>query len=557
MSFVKELDKLSTISGFKSYKHFLYMFFLPSIVGILILAIVLSQIPYVPMLVLLPTVLSLLAIIVVYPFIEYNKQKKSIHDNLHYFITYAGTISTMDVTRNVLFKRISEKAVFGEISIIFGKIYYLAKKWNLGYASACRKVAYQVPSPIFADFLDRLAVVMDFGQDLSSFLVQEQSEILNDYAIEYKKSINSIDLFKEIFVAVTVSTAFLVGLGLLAPLLLDIAVENIVLFAVLGVLFVDVIMIVITFSVIPKDKLIIRGKHQNKELKKLQKTFLISIIITGLFFLLLLGRLELMLVLALASFPLIIPGLMASGIEKKIIKKDSQFPVFTRIVGASIDVGNRGVISALRSTQVHDFDALNDMAHHLYRRLRVGAEKFESWNYFAEESGSDLINNFTRIYIESIYLGGNAQKIGEIVSNNTSRLNSLRKLRVQASKSLRGTLYGALIGIVGTIYISAQISETLVEVFSSVPEIEGSVVNVAGSILPTISTIDFSVVYMYIALLVLIHSVSSAVIMKLIDGGSIYGCLIDIVNMLVIGSLLALLLPPLADMMLPEIQPIG
>ena len=46
------------------------------------------------------------------------------------------------------------------------KILYLAKQWNLGYAKTCRMIAKISPSAIFADFLDRMAAVLDFGEDL-------------------------------------------------------------------------------------------------------------------------------------------------------------------------------------------------------------------------------------------------------------------------------------------------------------------------------------------------------------------------------------------------------
>lgn len=554
MEFIDKLDKISMVAGFKSYKTLIFGYMLPATATLVVLAIALSYVPYIPKIVLIPTILSLVAVIYIYPFIEMFKQKKSIHDNLHFFITYAGTIATMDVTRDVLFKRISEKEIFGDISRIFGKIYYFSKKWNLGYAASCRKVADQVPSPIFADFLDRLAVVMDFGQDLQRFFAQEQEEILNDFSTEYKKSIENIEVFKEVFVAMTVSVAFLVGIGLLAPLLMEIPVDNIVLYAVIGIFFLDLIMVVGITNALPKDKLVIRAKNKNPHLRKTRLTFFITLGISIIIFLATLSAMPLIVSFAVASLPMLIPGLMAVNLEKEIIKKDEQFPVFARTLGASIDVGNRGVISALYSTQVHYFGSLDTLSHSLYRRLRVGSDKMLSWKLFAEESGSDLMNNFTPIYIESIYLGGNAQEIGEIVSKNTAKLISLRKLRIQAAGSLRSVLYGALIGIVGTIFISAKISETLVGVFTSLPNVDGSVVDVAGTILPSLVSVNFDTVYVYIAILVFIHSVASAIVMKYIDGGTLYASVIDMVNMLVIGAILSLFVPPLADLILPNIS---
>ncbi|MFW6243032.1 MAG: type II secretion system F family protein, partial [bacterium] len=94
----------------------------------------------------------------------------------------------------MLFKKIAEEKEYGELRNIAEKIIYLAKKWNLGYAKTCRKIAKLTPSELFKDFLDRLAAVLDFGEDLEVFLVEEQDAVMDDFANEYKQSIQNIKL---------------------------------------------------------------------------------------------------------------------------------------------------------------------------------------------------------------------------------------------------------------------------------------------------------------------------------------------------------------------------
>ena len=100
----------------------------------------------------------------------FEKIKINVHERIHLFITFAGTISTIDLDRSTFFRKIIEKKEFGYISKITEKLLYFAKSWNLGFAVTCRQLEALSPSRILADFLDRLAVTIDFGEPLEVFL---------------------------------------------------------------------------------------------------------------------------------------------------------------------------------------------------------------------------------------------------------------------------------------------------------------------------------------------------------------------------------------------------
>jgi len=62
-----------------------------------------------------------------YPYMMFERKKVNIHENIHLFITYAGTISTLHISRFMLFKKIAENKKYGAISEAAEKILYLAK----------------------------------------------------------------------------------------------------------------------------------------------------------------------------------------------------------------------------------------------------------------------------------------------------------------------------------------------------------------------------------------------------------------------------------------------
>jgi flagellar protein FlaJ len=553
------LDRMSAVSGYSSFDEMLKEYFIPVGTTVILTSILIPYIMAVPWWSGFIIAALGIAFLVGYPYSQYIETKQSIERNLHYFITYAGTISTVDIPRTKLFRKISENENFGYISDVFSRIHYLAKDWNLGYAHATREMSEKVPSPILADFLDRFAVALDFGESISTFLAEEQESIMEDFRVEYEKSLETIELIQDTFVALSISFSFVLGTTLLAPLLLDVQMTTILPFAIGFILMVDIGLIAAVRSYIPTDRLIHNFDKRNRDQQQIFLSFCGACLVGVLLFILIyfLTSAPFLLTLAISVSPLAVPGFLALRYENRIVQRDKEFPIYSRVLGSAIEVRDGAVVSALKSTQVHDFGALDDMSVHLYRRLRIGSDRWESWHYLALESGSTLISNFSKIFSESVYMGGNSQRIGEIVSENMQELLSLRKLRSQLANGLRGSFYGTLIGLSSVIYITAKVAELLIGIFNQPLGLETSQFNFAATIIPQAQSIDFTMVFFYIGLLIIVHSAASSFIMKAIDGGSWYAASIDFIIMIWIGAALSIFLPVIIDGLLPDIQSFG
>ncbi len=492
-----------------------------------------------------------------YPYILFEKKKVQINNNMHYYITYIGTLATLQISRSILFRKVAEKKTFGEIANISKKILYLSKSWNLGYAQTCRRIAVFAPSKLMGDFLDRFAAMLDFGQDLSTFLSEEQVTVLDEYEIEYKKSLENIKMLQEVFVSMTVATGFMMSIALLLPMIMGFSMEVIVQYSLMGVFILDMFMFLLIKSLIPSDSLEhnlkIKSKEQTEVLNLFMMVLPISVMLVGVMFYL--NRLPFLLNIAIGITPLFYVGYKAQGLEDMIFKRDKAYPAFIRTVGSIVEIKQGAVTSTLASLRVHDFGTLNSMVINLYRRLRLACDKFESWIYFSAETGSNLIYQFTSIFAESIYLGGNAQKIGDIISNNFQRLLSLRRLRIQLAGGLKGAFYGSLIGFCAASYITARIAQTMADMFSKPFEMaqEGGGMNgVFSSIVPTTPEFDMGVVFMYIGLMVVTHAAVSALIIKLVDGGTKYAALYDFVIMIWLGAAISWFVPDFISKILPQ-----
>ena len=539
--------------GYKGLSDYIVRLVVPITIGMLLMFIILTIIGL-PLITTMIAFLAGMSIIFFYPMITQEKIKADINQNLHFFITYAGTIATMKVSRDVLFKRIAEKQSFGEISKVAEKIRYLAKEWNMGFSLACRKIGEMVPSKILADFFDRFAVMMDFGQDLEVFLLEEQDSIMDDYETEYKKSLENIKMVETVFTSLTVALSFLIAIALLMPLLMEMSMELIVRYALLGVIFVDILLLTIVKAAVPNDKIAHTMKIKSEGMKKMEKVFLIifPLTITLLLGMIIFSPLPIMVNIAIGISPMMIIGVYARNEEENIKTRDNTYPTLIRTLGSAIEARSGGVVSALYSLRVHHFGLMDPLVLGLYRRLRIGSDKIKAWSYFSGESGSHMIHHFTRIFSEAIYLGGKAEKIGEILAKNFYRILALRKQRLHLASALRGAMYGSLIGLTTTVYMSAQIANILANIFTQPlgENVEMDII-VAG-LVPEIAIADMATVSIYIGIMVIVHAFISTWAVNMVDGGMKL-FFFDFIIMIWIGALISVVVPMLTGYMMPTL----
>lgn len=534
--------------GYKSVFDFILKLVLPVLGGVLAFYVVTLFVTLFPWYFPLVALGIGVLFIIIYPIMSHEKIRMDIQENIHLFITYAGTISTLDIDRSTFFKKISAGNNFGFISQTSSKILYLAKAWNLGYASACRKVATFSPSKVFEDFLDRFATIMDFGGDIGKFMIEEQDSMLAAYSSEYKQAINNIGMLREVFIALTISMAFGISAALLLPLLMGISMLVVVQWSLLALAIIDFLMIVIVKSFIPSDDLCHHLPAKDKGTKKIYKAIVFIAPVSALimFILFYYDLFPFLVRIALGVTPFTIVGYFAAKEETEVFERDKAYPSFIRSLGTTIYARQGGVSSSLTALRVHDFGVLNDMVINLDRRLKVRSDRDGSWYHFAAESGSNLIVHFTHIFSDSVYSGGHAQKIGEIISKNFMKLLSLRTLREQMASGLRGALYGALIGFIATLYITIEISNILFDMFSSAFDqsaVSGNIGSLASAIIPTVAPVNAELIGMYIGLLVIFHALISSIAIKMVDGGNRFAFFFDFTLMIWLGAAISWFVP--------------
>ncbi len=530
------------LSDFKSYflKYFLPIFLLDFLVLLLFLF------GFENTLVKMMGIFVFICILVFlfsYPIILMDNQARDIDESLHFFITYAGAFGTVNLERKDMFKDLSNKTRYSEISKIFKKLIYLVDSIKIDFSTAAYKTASFLKTEHFARFLERMGIALSFNSNISKFFLDEQKALMNSYEVVYKEGLERINLVQDMFVSLILAFAFVLATVLLIPFIVGINASVFLKFGILGIILLDIIMIVFIKFFLPKDNLY-HDLGFDEGRQKVVVSFFISIALVLLFIpFVLFVDIPIMLKIAIVSSPFLIVGMYSNYQERIVIKRDTLFPPFIRSLG-NVHQSKGGTLTTTIETLLpHNFGMLNDMMEKVYKRLKITANKFNSWYFFSKDSGSQLITEFLDIFISVVYRGGSAQIAGEIVSDNMGRINGLRDMKKEFAGTLKGNIYGTFFGLSLTIYVALLVSVLLFKVFSSLTEgIGGMAKDLIGSIIPSAVEQNFLTSAYLIAIILVIHAFISAYMIKEVDGGNKFSLFSDFVIMLWIGAILEIII---------------
>ena len=134
----------------------------------------------------------------VFPLLEVRRSATMIEKEMHMFITRMGILSLGEVAAQSIFDILKQMSDYGELAIEVKRIETLVEKWHTSLPEASRIVAQQSPSPLWADFLDRMAFSIEAGQPIDEFMRSEQETVSEQYATLYDTRLESVDTMKEI-----------------------------------------------------------------------------------------------------------------------------------------------------------------------------------------------------------------------------------------------------------------------------------------------------------------------------------------------------------------------
>jgi flagellar protein FlaJ len=474
----------------------------------------------------------------IYPYTVAEGKKSQINNNIHFFITHMGVLATANIPRSDIMRMLGEKKEYGALAEEARKIHSLVDSWNMSLAEACRFISKRTPSDIWADFLDRFAYSIESGEDLETFLKNEQQVVMEDFSSVYRGALYEVENMKGLFNSMMMSVIFVVIFAILMPVITGIDATLLMGGAVFLVVCIEIGFVYFIRAKAPTDPIWFDSKLETALSRGLKRGLPISVLgclLAALGTLLFFGsRLPIPIIIAISLTPLVYVGLLVGREEEKVKRRDDNFAAFIRSLGASAAARGGQVTETMRHLQTHDFGPLTTDIRNLYGRLNMRVDDNKAWDYFAADCGSNLIEKFSRMFVEGVKAGGKPDQIGKIISENFIAIITLRKSRYQTAGNFKGLLYGLVAGMAFSLFVGLGIIGMLKKIFSGLSLGDNAVFSSFLHFSANIPLIGFLII-----VLLLVHSMASGLMIHMADGGNYFRTYSDLVGMFWVAAIVS------------------
>lgn len=482
----------------------------------------------------------------VYPKIVADRKAREIREQFHLFLTHITVLSMTRIDRVEVFRTLAQVDEYGALAEEMGRITALVDTWNQSLDDACRRRSKRVSSELLADFLERLAYTVGAGQGIDEFLVDEQESIIQEFVIRYESALSKIDVMKELYLSMMLSTTFVLVFATVLPLLLDIPPTLLIGGVILMFGVVQAGFLFLIHTAAPRDPVWLAPESEHSPMRQVRPALLVgvvlSLLLTGGVLLLGLGYTPLApellprpIYLAVPTTPLLVPGLAMRREEQRVIDRDEGFPSFVRALGGVESVKQTSTANVLETLRKKDFGALTDDVDNLYKRLRTRIDTEAAWRLFAAETGSYLIHKFGDMYVVGRRMGGEPRRLGQVLSANFNEVLRVREQRRQATTTFIGVVYGITAASLFSAFVGLEIAEQMLAITEQIAEQNGAFVR---SLFST-GNYDIDVMEFLILMIVLLNAVFSSMMIRITDRGHFVSGLTHFVLLTWTGAIVA------------------
>jgi flagellar protein FlaJ len=460
-----------------------------------------------------------------------------IDDDLPFFITHFGVLSTSNLPRAELLHLLSSNQEYPEIAAEVARMHRLTSDWGLGLSDAVRAVAQSTPSKTFSAFLLRLAHSLEAGQPLESFLMSEQRVVMDEYKSLYHADLLRVESWKEVYTNSLMTVGFLSIFAAILPLFTG---GNTLVFTVaiaFLTLLLELLLGVVLQGRLPKDQLSPTRPIRTRFERQLQRLLLAMAGVSALlgvaaWFLWGLGG-----ALLVAAVPMLVPGVYATREEAAIRRRENDYPAFIRSLGAAAAARGGAIRGVLGNLQANNLGDLTEPVRHLHRRLMWRVDDRRSWRSFGEQTESRLIDSFSDMFVQGIAAGGKPGPISHVISQNMLDVLALRTSRRATAGTFRGLLMGLGVGLAAVLFMGSGILAKLTTTFSG----SGGVL-VQQGLFNVVPPTDIGLSQQVLLALVAAHGVAAGIFFELVQGGRIEGAALHAAVNLATGVATAMLI---------------
>jgi flagellar protein FlaJ len=464
---------------------------------------------------------------VIYPKLSQDQRRKRMEAVFHLYVTHMTVLSTTNIDRVEVFRRIAQEDDYGPLSEETKRIVQLVDTWNQSLDDACRMRAKKVPSDAVTDFFDRLSYTINAGESLSNYLVTEQSAIIQNYTTIYEGQLGNLEVMKDLYLSMILSVTFALVFATVLPVISGTDPTLTVSAVVVMYFFIQLGFLYAIYTVSPTDPVWYLPPDRNTRTeRKMQAAVAVGVTLS---FVLMAGvaavlfgmtgidpaTIPLPIYAALPTTPLLIPGLVARGEEEKVKSRDEEYVSFIRALGSSETAQQTTTTAVLSSLRKKEFGPLTDNIDELYTRLKMRLSPEAAWRFFTADAHSYLIQKFSEMYLVGRQMGGDPKHLGELISENMNEVLQLRERRDQSTMTLIGVIYGITAAATFAFFIGLGIVEQL----SAMQLGMSSPGNFDFSSLINTEVYDIGLIEFLLTVTVLINALLSSIIVRVVDGG--------------------------------------
>ncbi|OYT44359.1 MAG: hypothetical protein B6U85_10180, partial [Desulfurococcales archaeon ex4484_42] len=342
-----------------------------------------------------------------------------VNEDLIYLVTHMYAISTGRPPHRRLFMLDTWAGSYDGYDSILRRIAVLAVDWGYGFARAIRIVAKELSNKVFRDFLLRLGELLAIGEEPIRFLDIERRALITEYQAHYVRILEASKLLLGIYTSSVSSAIFIVITFMISTFLFSISSSMIVLVYTVIAISLSALAYIL-YKVLPRD----RVTHNLKNVRIPEKTRYKILLVMGLTISILIGILtykifgDSYLAISTAALPLVIPGLYARHVEKKIREIESFFTIFIRSFGLTYSMIPH-TATALASTLRSGYGPLTTYLKRLLARINAGIEAKIAWYQFIGETWSEIVRRNVNILYDSINTGADLARVGTVLSETT------------------------------------------------------------------------------------------------------------------------------------------
>lgn len=532
------------------------------------------------MIMVFPIICALAAI--AFPLIEVQRSATLIEKEMHMFITRMGILSLGEVGAKSIFDILKQMSDYGELASEVKRIETLVDKWHTSLPEAARIVAHQSPSPLWTDFLDRMAFSIEAGQPIDEFMRAEQETVAEQYTTLYDTRLESVDTMKEIYVSLVSAGLFALVIAGIHLVLFEVGTpdaEPIELFSrirfllLAGFIFTIVqIGAVFAFrSTIPEDQTFARDEMDTPFRINFRRSFLIAGSFTALLSvvmsLVVISNWNVLsdqwdkfglLIFAIPLTPMLFPSIMIRREEGMVLRRDETYPDFIRALGGTAQARSAEPSATIKALRGIDFGRLDSSIDRLEKRLSTRIDSDRAWDYFNADTNSSVISRYMRIYIEGSQSSGKPAETAEMVSRSVGSLLGLRRRRGLSASTMWGVAIGLLIASVTslnvTISIVLQLGDAIAGVASGLVDTDVSALSdfgggVALPVMEDASSVgeNIRMFKIVVSVLILIQVLAVSLIATRLRGGGFTSALGQSISFLWIAGLTSLLTALILD----------